>query len=212
MIDSQYFKTEFIPATRASDQLMIVLHGKGDSSKPFRRFNEELDLNNVNFLLLNAKKKFMGGYSWYKEPPYKAEDVLAARQQVTALLNEVIEQGWKPQNIFLFGFSQGCLVSTDVALNYPKKLAGVIGVSGYFHFYPRWRNRLTTSSRKTPYLFTHGRKDDLLPIATTRFGAEKLKQTGIKVDWVEFNKAHVFKEEEYPIIRKWIRDKMKQTP
>jgi phospholipase/carboxylesterase len=209
VIESKVFKTEFIPSAKRSEKLMIVLHGKGDSAKPFQNFNQELGLPEMNYLLLNAPMKFMGGYSWYKEPPYMKSDVERARQSVLTLLNEVMAQGWKPENIFLFGFSQGCLVSADVALHFPYKLGGVIGISGYFHFFPRWRNRLTKSSKRTPWLLTHGKRDDVLPIENTKFGVEKLKQVGLDVKWAELNKSHVLKEEEYPLIRKWVRNQLK---
>ncbi len=211
MIESQIFKTEFIAASRQSEKLMIVLHGKGDSAEPFNQFNQELGLKDLNYLLLNAPMKFMGGYSWYKEPPYMKADVLSARELVMGLLDEVIAQGWKPENIILFGFSQGCLVSADVALHFPKKLGGVIGISGYFHFFPRWRTQITKSAKRTPWLLTHGLKDDILPLETTKFGVEKLKQIGLDVEWVEFNKNHSLKEEEYPIIRKWVRERLQMS-
>jgi phospholipase/carboxylesterase len=119
------------------------------------------------------------------------------------LMFELEQQGWKPENIFLLGFSQGCLVSADLALNYPKKLGGVIGISGYFQFYPRWKASLQENA-KTPWLFTHGRKDKILPLETTKFGIEKLRWAGLKVDLIESDKAHTFEENEFPKIRKWV--------
>ena len=71
MIATTLLKSHFIPAAISSNKLMIVLHGKGDSLRPFKDFNSELDLPNMNFLLLNAPKKFLDGYSWYGDPPYK---------------------------------------------------------------------------------------------------------------------------------------------
>ncbi len=207
MIETDLFKTQFIPSAVKSDKLMIVLHGKGDSIKPFRAFDEELKIKDMNYLLVNAPKRFLTGYSWYGDPPYQKAGVLKIRSKMLQLMTEVEMQGWKPENTFLFGFSQGCLVSADIALNYPKKLAGVIGISGYFQFYPRWKKELGTNL-KTPWLFTHGTKDDVLPIEDTVYGIKKLKGAGFKVDFVESDKKHVLKEEEYPIIRKWIRSRL----
>lgn len=208
MIQTNLFQHHFIPAKKKSDQLMIVLHGKGDSLKPFKYFDDELKIQNMNYLLLNAPKKFMTGYSWYGEPPFQRQGVLKIREQLFRLLTELEDQGWNPSQIFLLGFSQGCLVSTDFALHYPKKLAGVIGISGYFNFEPRWKKYVSEQSTNIPWLLTHGHKDDVLPIDDTKFGVEKLKEIGLKIDWVESNKAHTFEEEEYPIIRKWVEAKM----
>lgn len=208
MFQTQIFDSHFIPSLRPSDKLMIVFHGRGDSLKPFKRFQEELDIKDINYLLLNAPRKFMKGYTWYGEPPFERAGVLKVRSQVFALLNELEEEGWKSEDLFLLGFSQGGLVSADVAMHYGKKLGGVVGVSGYFHFFPRWRNQLTEKSRKTPWLFTHGRRDDVLDFQETRHGVEKLMSEGLKVSWVESDKKHIFSEQDYPVIRKWVRHQM----
>ncbi len=186
---------------------MIVLHGKGDSFRPFKNFDQELKLFDFNFLLLNAPKKFLTGYSWYGDPPYIESGVLRTRLGMFVLLNDLEKQGWDPKNIFLLGFSQGCLISADFALNYPKTLGGFIGISGYFHFFSRWKNHIPPKAKKTPWLLTHGTRDDVLPIEDTRYGVKKLKAAGMKIDWSESDKKHVFKEYEYALIRKWIKSK-----
>jgi phospholipase/carboxylesterase len=202
------FRSHFIQSKKPSDFLMIVLHGKGDSLRPFKSLQNELKLPDVNFLLLNADKKFLGGYSWYGEPPYQRPGVERIREKIFSLLENLEKQGWASKNIFLLGFSQGCLVSTDIALHYKKPLAGVVGVSGYFNFTPRWRNSVSKLAKKTPWLLTHGHKDDILPLEDTKYGVDKLKQIGLKIDWVESNKAHVFEDEDFPIIRKWVKNQM----
>jgi phospholipase/carboxylesterase len=208
MISTDLFRSYFIPAYKASNKLMIVFHGRGDSLNPFKVFQEELGMKDVNFLLLNAPRRFMKGYTWYGEPPYEREGVKKIREKVFKLLEDLQADGWDAKDIFLLGFSQGSLVSADVALHYPKKLGGVVGVSGYFHFFPRWRNRLTQQNRKTPWLFTHGRQDDVLEISETKHGVSKLMSEGLQVSWIESDKKHVFSEKDYPIIRKWVRNQM----
>lgn len=205
MISTDLFRSHFIPALKTSNKLMIVFHGRGDSLKPFKKFHQELGMKDINYLLLNAPRKFLSGYTWYGEPPYEREGVKKIREKVFQLLEDLQAQGWQSENIFLLGFSQGSLVSADVAMHYPKKLGGVVGVSGYFHFFPRWRNRLTHQNRKTPWLFTHGRKDDVLAIDETKHGVSKLLSEGLKVKWIESNKKHVFSDQDYPVIRKWLK-------
>lgn len=208
MIKTDLFETHFLSAKRPSKKLMLVLHGKGDSLKPFRKFDEEMGMSDFNYLLINAPKKFLGGYSWYGDPPFQKAGVLRIRNRLFRLLSELEKQGWDLSQVFLLGFSQGCLVSADLAMHYPKRLGGVIGISGYFQFYPRWRNEITSQALRTPWLLTHGRKDDVLPIADTKFGVRKLKSIGLQIEWVESDKKHVFKDEEYPVIRDWIQNQL----
>jgi len=183
---------------------MIILHGKGDSHRPFREFQNEIELPHYNFLLLNAPKKFLDGYSWYGDPPFQKEGVVKIRSKLFAMMRTLESQGWKPQKIVFLGFSQGALISADFGLHFPKKLGGIIGISGYFQFYPRWRRNLNTEMLKTPWLMTHGPQDEVLPYDITKFGAEKIQSTGIKLQWIRFNKKHRMEEVEYPFIRKWL--------
>ncbi|GIL18056.1 MAG: carboxylesterase [Oligoflexia bacterium] len=210
MIKTDLFQSHFIPSEKPTDKLMIVLHGKGDSLKPFKDFHNEMQFKDVNYLLLNAPKKFDDGYSWYGEPPYQRDGVRRIREKMFQLLSDLENQGWKPENIFLFGFSQGCLVSTDLALHYPRRFGGVVGVSGYFQFFPRWKKQIHPRANQTPWLLTHGTKDDVLPLEDTKYGVEKLRKIGLQIDWVEFNKEHTLEDEEYPIIRQWVREKLKE--
>ena len=138
------------------------------------------------------------------------DEVLDVRHKMLQVLEEVMEQGWEPEDIFLFGFSQGCLISADVALHFPHRLAGVVGVSGYFHFFPQWKRKVSARTRQTPWLLTHGSRDTTLPIEVTKFGVRKLERAGISVNFVEMNKGHVLKENEYPLIRKWVKERLNQ--
>ncbi len=130
--ETSQFHSEFIPAkSKKSRRLMVVLHGRGDSLKPFRELPDELGLYNMNYLLLNAPRKYDGGFTWYGFPPRQARGVLNARMRLSILMEELKEQGWKTKDIFFFGFSQGALVSVDFGLNYQEPLGGIIGISGY---------------------------------------------------------------------------------
>jgi phospholipase/carboxylesterase len=207
MVVTDLFEHQFIPSKRKSDRLMIVLHGKGDSLDPFLAFDKELGIRGMNYLLLNAPRKYLDGFSWYGDGPGKKTNVMKIRKKMFQLLEDLQAEGWSTDKIFLFGFSQGCLVSADVALNYPKKLAGVVGVSGYFHFFPRWKKTLL-NNKKTPWLVTHGIRDDVLPLKNTKFGIEKLRSAGLKIDFIVSGKKHALEEKEYPLIRKWVQQRL----
>ena len=214
-VSTEQFDYEFIPArTRASTSpLMIVLHGRGDSLKPFRGFAQELGISQINLLLLNAPRRYAGGYTWYAFPPNQARGVLEARSRLTFLMDELEEQGIPSSRVFLFGFSQGCLVSCDFGLHYDKPLAGIIGVSGYLYFFDGWHRRIPRAAFKTPWLLTHGTRDEALDIDVTRQQVAQLKSRGLPVNWCEYDKDHEIDEvREIPRIRDFIRTQSKARP
>lgn len=210
MASTNQFEYEFVPAKkhrwRRRPKLMIVLHGRGDSSKPFRQLPEELELPEMNYLLLNAPRKYDGGYSWYGLEPNHKKGILRSRERLHLLVEELVMQGWRTEDVFLFGLSQGCLMACDLAMTYPSRFAGLIGVSGYVWFFERWKSKLSKSIYKTPWIMTHGFDDEDIPIEETRAQVKRLLRTGLRVEWMEMAKGHeVEVTYEAPMLGRWVR-------
>src|SRR5438876_9049029 len=124
--------SELIPARdAASRRLLIMLHGLGDSIAGFRWLPPALNLPWLNYLLVNAPDEYYGGYSWYDFAGDMAPGVQRSRRLLLDLLDAQSAKGFPSEQIILGGFSQGCLMSLEVGLRYPRKLAGLIGLSGY---------------------------------------------------------------------------------
>lgn len=208
MFATDLFTSEFVPASRRSSHLMIVLHGKGDSLRPFREFHQELRLSKLNLLLLNAPRKYLSGYSWYGDPPFQKFAVPQIREKLNGLMDELAAAGWSPRKTFVFGFSQGCLVGADLVLHRGETLAGFVGVSGYFHFYPRWRAALEPLSHKTPWLLVHGDKDKVLPPDDTFHGVRKLRQIGVPIDWRVLPGGHSLNGQMLRAISGWLKPRL----
>lgn len=212
MIYTTEFDYEIIPPKKWNGpeeaKLIVVLHGRGDSLKPFRYFNHELPLPGFTYLLINAPRKYDGGYTWYPFPPNQGNEIIRNRKKLMNMLDELQMQGYKPENIYFLGFSQGSLMSIDLGLRYPQRLGGVIGVSGYIYFHKEWLQEISEAAYETPFLITHGTEDIDLPIEDTRKDVERLAfDAAIPLEWQEFKKEHdICIRKETPFIKKWIFD------
>ena len=59
-------KTEFYQADQKdSRNLLLVMHGLGDSIEGYRWFPEAVRLPWMNYLLVNAPDPYYGGFSWF---------------------------------------------------------------------------------------------------------------------------------------------------
>src|SRR5467141_2360437 len=129
---SLMLKSELIPsAAKGSHRLMIMLHGLGDSMEGYRWLPEALNLPWLNYLLVNAPEEYYGGYSWFDFAGNIVPGVTRSRELLFELLDEQREKGVPTEQTMLGGFSQGCLMSVEVGLRYPRRLAGIVGISGY---------------------------------------------------------------------------------
>jgi len=205
------FDHVFVPAAQPDRKLVVVLHGLGDSLEGFMWMPRQIQLPQMDFLLVNAPIPYFMGYAWYDiEDPRPG--VLAARELLNRLFEELAKEGWSSENIVLFGFSQGCLVSIDFALRYPKPLAGIVGVSGYALLEGNLKKEIHPQARKQAWLVTHGHMDAILPLERTRGQMEALRGHGIPIEWHEFNKEHTIDfEDELPLFRQWIAGQWEGT-
>src|SRR4051812_14810570 len=123
--------SEFIAAEQKdSKRLLIMLHGLGDSTAGYRWLPPALALPWLNYLLVNAPDPYYGGYSWYDFAGDLVPGVNRSRKLLFEVLDAQRAAGFPSAQTLLGGFSQGCLMSIDVGLRYPHRLAGIIGISG----------------------------------------------------------------------------------
>ncbi|HWI55840.1 MAG TPA: serine esterase [Bacillota bacterium] len=203
----QLLQTAFFPAVqRESRRLLIMLHGLGDSLEGYRWLPEVLDLPWLNYLLVNAPDPYYGGYSWFDFLGDITPTVTRSRQLLFELLAEQHVQGFPADQTILSGFSQGCLMSIEVGLRYPSRLAGIVGVSGYICNPTTLIQELSPVAFQQRLLVTHGFMDPIVPFAVVRGQIELLKSAGLQVEWREFVKAHnIAGEAELDVIRDFIR-------
>jgi phospholipase/carboxylesterase len=197
-------ESELVPAQeKNSRRLMVVLHGLGDSMEGYRWMPEALQLPWLNYLLVNAPDEYYGGYSWYDFANDPGPGVIRSRKLLFGLLDELPSKGFAASEITVFGFSQGCLMTMEVALRYAHRLAGLVGISGYVH----------EPERALKELFTHGSMDPLIPFPAVKAQVKKLQAEGLRIEWHEFAKEHTIAgEAELKVIRDFVQaryDEMK---
>jgi phospholipase/carboxylesterase len=184
-------RCEFATPAETNGKLVVVLHGRGDSSAGFHWMPSTLALPGVSWLLVNAPDDWYGsGYSWYGMPPDHGTGVIRSRGLLDALFDELAEQGFPPENIVLFGFSQGCLLTMEWGGRTDRALAGCIGVSGYCYDAEALGKELSDAAKSRPWLVTHGFQDEVLPYETTAAQVAELKEAGLPINFKGYDKTH----------------------
>lgn len=94
-----------------------------------------------------------------------------------------------PQQLVLGGFSQGAMLSLDVALHRDAAPAGLLLMSGTLLAESIWQARMPRL-RGVPVVLSHGHHDSLLPFSVAEILRDQLVEGGAAVDWVPHNGAH----------------------
>jgi phospholipase/carboxylesterase len=195
----------WLPAKKTSDQLIVVLHGLGDSAKGFFWLQDELEIDSLNYLLLNAPEPYYSGYRWYDIYEDPIPGIVRSRGILSEVFAVLAHEEYPPEKTFLLGFSQGCLMTLEFGARHSDRLAGYVGISGYTIDPTALLRDLNPKVNQGDWLITHGTKDEILPVETTRSQMETLRKGGFKIDYREYTKTHtVDPERELPDIRQFI--------
>lgn len=202
--------SELIPAKEANSKwLMVVLHGLGDSMEGYRWLPSVMGNPRLNYLLVDAPDSYYGGFSWYDIYDNPSPGIERSRKLLFTLMDQQRKAGYHTEKTFLFGFSQGCLMTLETGLRYPYQFAGLVGISGYANEPKNLINELSPVAKDQKFLITHGTTDPLLPLKKTKSHIDQLRTAGVNIQWEVFEKEHTIQgEEEMSVIRDFVKKNM----
>lgn len=199
----------FIPAKIPSKKLMIILHGRGDSSEGFVGFPPFLALDDMNYILFDAPFEYFTGHSWYQLPPEQLPGIEYSSTLLTKDLDTLFESDFNAEESFLFGFSQGSLLTFEFGARYSKVLAGYIAISGYIYDAQKLLEDMNPEVNQNNWLCTHGTEDAVLPYETSKEQVQILINGGFKIEFKTYEKDHTIVKEELDMISQWVKSHSK---
>jgi len=133
------------------------------------------------------------------------EDVLRAIQIVHTMIDREVAAGTNPEDVFVFGLSQGGALSIASVLTYPRTLGGCAVFSGFLPFdSSSFAARVTDYAKKTPVLWIHGEDDSLIPIQEGRDGVKFLRGLGMACEFKEYDRlGHTLAPHELDYCERW---------
>jgi phospholipase/carboxylesterase len=163
---------KYLEQTNADTQnqpLVIFLHGYGSNEQDLFGIKDDLPASYTYLSVRAPMTMEEGSYQWFRkkgEGAYNGEtDDLKISGQV--LLDFIAQAAKKyhtePDKVFLVGFSQGAIMSYEVALPHPEAVGGIAALSG--RILPVLKSALKPDEkRQTLAIFIgHGKEDNRLP-------------------------------------------------
>jgi len=118
------------------------------------------------------------------------EGLVEVRAQLSSCIDELCTKFSIPADqLVLGGFSQGAMLSLDVALHRAAPPAGLILMSGTLLAESEWVPRMATLEG-VPVMQSHGKQDGLLPFSIAEILRDRLTAAGAVVDWQPFSGGH----------------------
>ena len=184
---------------------VVVLHGWGAPGDDLVPLAEGLQRPGVRFFVPAAPLPEMGGgRAWWHldpnaRPPHASSEqlprgfqptpaVVAARAAVQGLIATVVDR-YAPTTVALVGFSQGAMLSIDVALAGAPGVERVVAMSGVLLIDSV--SALAAPRANHPrFLLSHGRRDPVVPFSNGERARELLEKHGFSVTWRPFDGGH----------------------
>ena len=179
---------------------IVLLHGYGSNAEDWLQFVETIRLPpNGRFLFPNGPWRgpsAVRGWWWLnieghvpngeQFPDFSAASpggIKVASRLVRRFLEDV------PGPIVLGGFSQGAMLSGEVAFQTDQPLAALVMIGGTTVSEAAWVERFP-GRRSLPIFVAHGQQDGVLPFAIADRFRTKLQAAGLDVTWVPFDGGH----------------------
>ena len=150
-------------------QAIILCHGYGGDGKDISSLaiNWQRFLPEAIFLCPNAPEICSinpSGFQWFDLSTENEDDILEkslkAEKKLNLFIDEVLNTlQLEPKNLALVGFSQGCMISIQVALKNKKQINCVIGYSGKIL---NKRHLSENIQSKPKFLLMHGDNDAIV--------------------------------------------------
>lgn len=168
------------PPSKASQNLLILIHGLGDTHLPFAALGSNLNLPETACLAIRGPVPLpfeITGFHWGDDIIFDHStgglDGDSGFNKTRKLLREVIEEtlvkkcGWNTRRIFLLGFGQGGMVALDVpAGTKDTEYGGVISIGGAL---PSGSENSSEGRRsKTPVLLLGAAKNSAIDTAAEK--------------------------------------------
>lgn len=184
---------------------VIWLHGLGADGHDFAGLVPELDLSAcppIRFVFPHAPSMPVtvnGGYmmpAWYDilgpnlVRQQDAAGIQASERAIVALIEHEVARGIPAERIVLAGFSQGCAMALHTGLRLPRRLAGIMALSGYLPLADRLTAERHAANAQTPIFMAHGTQDPVVVIARGEASRDALTALGQPIHWHSYPMPH----------------------
>jgi len=201
------------PTKTKNPPVLILLHGYGSSENDLIELAKSLD---ERFLTFALRAPFNGkevGYAWYelnflpnKKITSNYNELKQSKAKVLSFISNAC-QAYKADStkVFLLGFSQGAIMAYDIALSNPKKIAGVLALSGKM-LEDTKKIKPDKEVASVKFFIAHGKQDNVIDIKEADSASAYLKNNAIKdLTYKNYEMPHSLSGAELNDIKVWLK-------
>lgn len=180
---------------------IVLLHGYGSRAEDWLQFVGKIQVPNNGRLIfpqgpLRGPVSGSRGWWWLNIEGHVPEgrqlpDFSTANPGGIKVASRMVRKYLEDLDgpIVLGGFSQGAMLSAEIAFQTDQEMAALVMLGGTTVNEDAWVERFP-GRRRMPIFIAHGRQDGVLPFDIAERFAGRLKAAGLDVTWVPFDGGH----------------------
>lgn len=182
------------PSSPQLTNVLILLHGLGDTSASFTTLGKHLSLPETTCISLQAPAPLpfeLGGFQWgdniqFDSATGRMEFDTGFSKAAKMLKQDIVEEclikqrGYSPKEIVFFGFGQGAMAALAAVSSMTEELGGIISIGG-----PLPASAVSIQNAKTPVMVLGGSSNTLV----TRTAIDRMKAAFQTVEYHKWNRA-----------------------
>ncbi|MFL9899393.1 alpha/beta fold hydrolase [Paraburkholderia fungorum] len=193
--------------------VIILLHGMGSNEQDLYSLLPELP---QKYAIISARAPYTlaeGSYQWFQGTLVNnrldgdPQQLAASRVRIGGFVDQVVTKyRLDPHQVYLVGFSQGAILSYQVALTEPAKIRGIGVMSGaiFGSFVPLIKPSPALSHLRI--FISHGQADHRIPIGYALEADQRLKGLGLKPEFhVYAGMQHEINSDALADLVNWLR-------
>ena len=208
------------PLSGSTRSVVVFLHGYGANGEDLLGLADPLSehLPYTLFVAPDAPETCAGspmGFQWFPIPWIDSSSeeeaergLLAAADDLNAFLDALmVDEDVLPEQVVLFGFSQGTMMSLHVVPRREDAIAGVVGFSGRLVSPELLTDQVLS---RPPILLVHGDADDVVPVQSMPEAVEALQNANFKEVFAHIMKGtgHGIAPDGLSVALAFMRDKL----
>ena len=208
------------PLSGTTRSVVVFVHGYGANGADLLGLADPLGehLPDTLFVAPDAPETIPGmpmGFQWFPIPWIDGSSEEAAARGMAAAVDDLnafldalmVDEDVLPEQVVLFGFSQGTMMSLHVAPRREDPVAGIVAFSGRLLEPDLLADEVVS---RMPILLVHGDADDLVPPQSLPQAAEALQEAGFKEVYAHIMKGtgHGIAPDGLSVALAFMRDKL----
>ena len=142
---------------------VIAIHGWTGDVSSMEHIARSLRLPDTKWVFPQAPyKSDKSGYTWFDGNDETGWKYIDSFKIINSLIQDLVDQGFTYDEIFLLGFSQGACLAMEWIIRQPFSIGGAIPIAGFIKDKDRFKIDANHESKGTQVLLIHGNKDGII--------------------------------------------------